>query len=298
MQSVNNRYMKKVIEIIWQYKLLLGTKFLESLGTLLLLLELSSLLFNISSDSNSLRICIFIVIIVLSLVYALYSLFCPKKELTICVNKKTSLTIKQGDVMKANGMRVIPVNEYFDTHLGDGIIKDTSIHGQFLAQFNKKQISEVRKAIDEQLGPLTQLPSDRVRTMVNGLPQKRYPLGTCIRIVINKQYYLLVAVTRFNSNEHVETSAEEYPEVIRKLFNGIEQLHDGNAVYMPLVGSGLAGYDLTNMQMLNTIVQAAHNANRLSLTNGLHLYLYDDKQINSINLNVIKYLFDRWVTLK
>ena len=289
--------MKKIIGTIWQYKLLLSTRFLEALGVLLLVYELFSMVFDKSLECKGLKICIFISILSVCIGYALWSLFRKKKELTLCINKRTELTIEKGNVLKANGMRVIPVNEYFDTHLGGGIIKETSIHGQFLAQF-KERIPEVRKMIDEQLARLDPLPLNRHRDMVVGLPQNRYPLGTCVRIIIDNQYYLWVATTRFNSNEHVEVSAEEFPEVMRKMFNGIEQLHDGNAVYLPLVGSGISGYELTNMQILNTIVQAAHNANKLSLTEGLYLYLYDDKQINSINLNVIKYLYDRWVTLK
>lgn len=290
--------MKKIMETIWQYKLLLGTKFMEILGVLMLLYELFSLVFRPDSLENaSLRIWIFSILVVLSFSYTLLSVFHKKEKLKISINKRTEMTIEKGNVLNAPGLRVIPVNEFFDTHLGNGVIKETSIHGQFLTQY-KDRIPEVQKLVDEQLAKINPLPSNRTRNMVAGLPQKRYPLGTCIRLVIDKQYYLWVATTRFNSNEHVEVSAEEFPEVIRKMFNGIEQLHDGNAVYLPLVGSGIAGYELTNMQILNTIVQTAHNANKLSLTNGLYLYLYDEKQISSINLNIIKYLYDRWVTLK
>ena len=229
--------------------------------------------------------------------YAWCSLFRKKEALTIDINKRTRLKIEKGNIMDANGIRVIPVNEYFDTHLGDGIIKESSLHGQLLSKYTDR-ISELRKLIDEQLGKMEPLPSNRVRTLVSGLPQKRYPLGTCVRLFLDSDCYLLVATTRFNANEHVDVSAEEFPEVIRKMFNGIEQLHDGNAVYVPLVGSGISGYELSNMQILNTIVQAAHNASRLSLTNGLYLYIYSDEQMDSINLSIIKYLYNRWITLK
>lgn len=291
--------MEKVIKTIWQYKLLLGTKFMNALGVLMLLYELFSLIFKPEYlEKCFVKYGLFTFLFLLSVGYALYSVFHKKRFLKICINKKTKMTIKEGNIFDANGMKVIPVNEYFDTHLGDGIIAKSSIHGQFLNKY-KDQISSLRKIIDEQLSKYyVPLPSNRNRTMVDNLPQKRYPLGTCVRIIIDNQCYLWVAMTRFNSFEHVDVSVEEFPEVIRKMFNGIEQLHDGNAVYLPLVGSGISGYGLTNMQILNTIVQAAHNSNNLSLTNGLYLYLYDEKQINSINLNVIKYLYDRWVTLK
>lgn len=287
------------MELFWQYRLLIGSKFIEALSVLMLIYELLSLIDSLDAflTTKNLKIWIFIAIVVISFGYAWLSLFKKRKTLTIDINTRTHMTIEKGDVMMAKGVKVIPVNEYFDTHLGDGIIKETSLHGQFLSQY-KEQIPDLRKMIDEQLSRIQPLRSNRKRDMVVGLPQKRYPLGTCVRVAFDGQYYLLVAITQFNSNEHVDPSTEEYPEVIRKMFNGIEQLNNGNAVYMPLVGSGNSGYELTNMQMLNTIVQAASNANKLSITNGLYLYLYNDEQIASINLNIIKYLYDRWITLK
>lgn len=286
--------MSKVLELFWQYKLLIGSKFIEALGVLMLIYELLSLIFM---TSKCIKVVIFVIIVIISAIYVWCSLFRKKEALIIDINKRTQLKIEKGDIMNANGIRVIPVNEYFDTHLGDGIIKESSLHGQLLSMYTNR-IPELRKLIDGQLDKLESLPSNRVRTLVPGLPQKRYPLGTCVRLFIDGNSYLLVATTRFNANEHVDVSAEEFPEVIRKMFNGIEQLHDGNAVYVPLVGSGISGYELTNMQILNTIVQAAHNANRLSLTNGLHLYIYNDEQMKSINLNIIEYLYNRWITLK
>ncbi len=288
--------MRKVLELFWQYKLLIGTKFIEALGVLMLIYELLSLI-DSCMTSKWIKVVIFIIIVIISAIYAWCSLFRKKEALTIDINKRTRLKIEKGNIMDANGIRVIPVNEYFDTHLGDGIIKESSLHGQLLSKYTDR-ISELRKLIDEQLGKMEPLPSNRVRTLVSGLPQKRYPLGTCVRIFLDSDCYLLVATTRFNANEHVDVSAEEFPEVIRKMFNGIEQLHDGNAVYVPLVGSGISGYELSNMQILNTIVQAAHNASRLSLTNGLYLYIYSDEQMDSINLSIIKYLYNRWITLK
>ena len=290
---------KDTSEKAWQYKLLIGTKFIEALGLLMLIYELLSLIdsWDALLTTKKLRIWIFIAIIVISFGYAWLSLFKKRKTLTIDINNRTQMTIEKGNIMKADGVKVIPVNEYFDTHLGDGIIKETSLHGQLLSMYNNR-VHELRDCIDKQLRNIEPLPSNRIRSMVDGLPQNRYPLGTCVRITIDGSCFLLVATTRFNANEHVEVSAEEFPEIMRKMFNGIEQLHNGDAVFIPLVGSGISGYELTNMQILNTIVQAAHNANRLSLTNGLFLYLFDDKQINSINLNVIRYLYDRWITLK
>ncbi len=287
----------KRIKNIWQFRYYVCSKIFESLGILMLLYELLILIKPIEDIIASNKSYAFVAIVLICLCYAIYGLIFPKKDVTLDINKRTQFYIGQGNLMEANGVKIIPVNEYFDTHLGDGIINKNSLHGQFLSLYGG-HINELRKEIDNQLERIEALPTTRNRTLVPNLPNKRYPLGTCVRIVDGEQYYILVAVTRFNEYEHVDVSTEEFPEVVRKMFNGIEQLHDGKPVYLPLVGSGISGYELTNMQIINTIVQAAQMANRLCITNGLNLYIYNDEQMNSINLNVIKYLYNRWITLK
>ena len=297
MQSANNfRSIMTTMNDIWQYRNYLLSRFFQSLSILMLLYELLILIKSFDNIISTHRICTVIIIISICLLYALYGLLRPPKSITLEINKRTQLTIKEGNLMEATGVKVIPVNEYFDTHLGDGIINKDSLHGQFLSMFQGR-ISELRVEIDKQLESFQPLPKNRERTKDFELPSNRYPLGTCIKIVEGDNTYLLVATTRFNEYEHVDVSAEEFPEVVRKMFNGIEQLHDGEPVFIPLVGGGISGYELTNMQIIMTIVQAAHMAKRLCITKGIYLYLYGDKQNKSINLNIIKYLFQRWKTL-
>ena len=95
--------MKKVIETIWQYKLLVGTKLMEALGILMLLYELFSLIFKPEYLGKScVKLGVFILIVLLSVGYALCSIFCKKKDLTISINKRTQMTIKKGDVFNTN----------------------------------------------------------------------------------------------------------------------------------------------------------------------------------------------------
>lgn len=288
--------MKKICEMChyWHY---VYTRGFASLGVMMLIYELLKLISPINVFLSNNSICVFCIILLICVFYSIYGLFFPKKNITLDINKRTKLTIKQGNILDADGLKIIPVNEYFDTHLGDGIINENSIHGQFLSLY-KARITELRQKIDEQLNFLAPLPNIRERTIVSGLPNNRYPLGSCVRIKIDNSSYLLIAVTRFNKYEHVEVSTEEFPEIIRKMFNGIEQLHDGMSVYLPLVGNGISGYELTDMQIIYVIVQAANMANKLSLTNGIYLYVFSKEQMKSINLNVVKYLYNRWKTLK
>ena len=269
------------------------------LGVIMALLEIASFFEPVKSaiEGKTAKTIIGAVVIAFSFIYAYCKLFNKKKTLVLEINNRTKLYIRKENLMSVSGMKVIPVNEYFDTHNGDGIINPSSLHGQFLSQFDGR-IDELKEKIDAQLEYIQPLPSNRKRTMIPDLPQERYPLGTCIRINDKDNIYMLVAVSRFDENEHVDVAKEEYPEIIRKMYNGIDKLQNGLPVYLPLVGNGISGYQLTEMQILNTIVQMAHNADRLSVTKGIHVCIYNDEQMNCLNLNIIEYLFNRWKTLK
>ena len=274
------------------------TEFLASIGTLFLIWEVACLILPwLYAPSTCCKIIVGVFILLLSGLYAWYQILRKPKSLKLEINKRTKLYIQKENLMAVNGIKVIPVNEYFDTHNGDGIINPSSLHGQFLSLFDGR-IEVLRQKIESQLSQIQPLPSNRQRSMVPGLPQVRYPLGTCIRITDNGNTYMLVAVTRFDQNEHVDVATEEYPEIIRKMYNGIEHLQDGNPVYLPLIGSGISGYQMTNMQLLDTLVQMAHNANRLAVTKGIHICIFNDIQMKSLNLNIIEYLYNRWKTLK
>ena len=284
---------------IWSFRIIFFSSTFACLGVLMTLWEIAGFFCELDEleYGTTISIVVGLTILVVSFVYAYRKLFCKKDKLELEINKRTTLYIRKENLMSVNGVKVIPVNEYFDTHNGDGIINPSSLHGQFLSLFDGR-IDELRQKVATQLAQIQPLPSNRYRTMVPGLPQVRYPLGTCIRITDNGNTYMLVAVTRFDQNEHVDVATEEYPEIIRKMYNGIEHLQDGNPVYLPLIGSGISGYQLTNMQILDTLVQMAHNADRLAVTQGIHICIYNDMQMESLNLNIIEYLYNRWKTLK
>lgn len=294
-------YIKIVNEMkqIWNFRVMFFSSAFACLGVLMTLWEITGFFceFDELEYGTTISIVVGLTILVVSFVYAYQKLFCKKDKLELAINKRTTLYVQKENLMAVNGVKVIPVNEYFDTHNGDGIINPSSLHGQFLSLFDGR-IDELKQKVETQLAQIQPLPSNRQRTMVPGLPQVRYPLGTCIRITDNGNTYMLVAVTRFDQNEHVDVATEEYPEIIRKMYNGIEHLQDGNPVYLPLIGSGISGYQLTNMQILDTLVQMAHNADRLAVTQGIHICIYNDMQIESLNLNIIEYLYNRWKTLK
>ena len=243
------------VKNLWTYKAIVFSKFLKSLGVLFSIEKLLEL-FDTGDCLKTHSFILGVVLLIASAFWGISFLLFKKKKIQLSINKRTKLSTYYGDLFNEQGIRVIPVNEYFDTHLGDGIIASNTIHGKFLARLTA-HINELRRMIDDQLALKDTLPSNRERTLVEGLPQNRYPLGTTIRVTINNQTYLLVAVTRFNENEHVEVDDSEYMGIMQKMFYSVEQLNDAQTVNIPLIGGGQAGFGYTNMQLLNIMVQAA-----------------------------------------
>lgn len=285
-----------LVKNLWTYKTIVFARFLKSLGVLFSIEKLLELL-DTDEYLKTHTFVLGVVLLIASAFWGICFLLFKKKKIRLSINKRTKLSIHYGDLFNENGIRVIPVNEYFDTHLGDGIIAPNTIHGKFLARL-KPHIAELKNMIDSQLALKETLPPNRKRTLVEGLPQKRYPLGTTIRITINNQTYLLVAVTRFNANEHVEVDDSEYMGIMQKMFSSVEQLNDTQIVNIPLIGGGQAGFNYSNMQLLNMMAQAACLTDRLAVVNGINIILYNSQSIkDSINLNVIKTLFENWKIL-
>lgn len=284
------------IKNLWTFKTIAFARFLESLGVLFSIEKLLEL-FDTGCYLKTYSLGLGVVLLIASIFWGVLFLLCKKEMIRLPINKRTKLSVHYGDIFNEQGVRVIPVNEYFDTHLGDGIIAANTIHGKFLARLTA-HITELRNMIDEQLALKEALPVYRDRNLVEGLPQNRYPLGTTIRITINNQTYLLVAVTRFNEKEHVEVDDSEYMGIMQKMFSSVEQLNDAQTVNIPLIGGGQAGFGYSNMQLLNMMVQAACLTDRLAVVNGINIILYDSQDIkSSINLNVIKTLLENWKIL-
>lgn len=279
--------------MICNYWRLLLTRFWAALAILQAVKNLLSLIPQIKQLVDGYGGICFTMIVMVSLLYSFYVLCSKRKSLSLKLNKRTTLNVFYGDLFAQEGMKVIPVNEYFDTHLGDGIVAPNTVHGLFLKKY-QGQIPRLNNLLQKQLEE--QIPvqeAHREREMVPGLPQTPYPLGTCVRLEVDNKKYLLVAVTRFNKNEHVDINLHEYPIVIQKLFYGIEQLCDANPVYLPLIGGGQAGVKLSKMQLLNTIIRAGQNS-EVSIVNGVNIVLYGDDAKNEINLNLIKHLYECW----
>ena len=81
--------------------------------------------------------CGIILMVLIGLVCYIYAEYQTRqrKSVTIDVEQQLKLTISQGDLFAQDGIILIPVNEYFDVHVGDGVIDAGSIHGIFIRNY-------------------------------------------------------------------------------------------------------------------------------------------------------------------
>lgn len=277
--------------LLWNCKRLIADRFLAAIGILLGALELIKLFVDVPCEYIW-----GIATLAISIIWGLWILR-KTESATLKLNKATDIHIKYDDLFKIDGIKVIPVNEYFDTHVGDGIISPDSLHGQFIRRYFNGREDELSEKIKEQLKCHDPYDRKRGRNLKLQLPENKYELGTSIRISDGTNCFILVALTRFNEYEHVEVKEEEYIPIVQKMFYYIEQLNDNMPVCVPLVGSGQSGFNMSHMQLLNSMLLAAHNSSRLALNKGLHIILHRATQWENINLNVIKHIYNTWSTI-
>ena len=108
--------------------------FVAILGTLSSIATLISFTLDkeiTGGESVWVPICVGIGILTISVLYALYQSH-PKKSVELDITPNLKLTIQQANLLNQKGIIVIGFNEYFDTHVGDGIVSEKTLHGIFI----------------------------------------------------------------------------------------------------------------------------------------------------------------------
>ena len=189
-----------------------------------------------SGYSTKIQIIVGIFILFIGIVYAWFQMR-PSKSIQILINDSFPLQVEFGDLFEKKGVVVISVNEYFDTIVDNKIIATDTIHGKFIEQLFKGRISELDKKIEE---ALNNVKAEDVPNRAVG-KQKRYSLGTCAVITEGENTYILVALTKFDANNHASIPLSEYGAIIQEIISIAAAVANSRPVYMPLLGSGQGG---------------------------------------------------------
>ena len=219
---------------------------------------------------------------------------CSKPKVSFDLSSELNLNIYEGDLFEQKGIICIPVNEYFDTHVGDGVIDKGSVHGIFINKFFKGRVAELEERIKAKL-PSNASEYEVHKRRLSNCPDKRYKLGTCIDLREGENTYVLFALTHFDDKDIASVSRAEYTEVVWKLMNHLSSMAEATPVFMPLFGTRLSRMRRTPQRILLHLVNTVDFDDTCVLPGGLNIVIKSLKDLN-VNLTTLEYIVKNGIT--
>ena len=134
------------------------------------------------------------VALAISLILGLSKVWKPSQIQIAIANCDTALEVVFGDLFEQDGIRVIPVNEFFDSKLGKAV-SDKSVHGAFLQKCFGGYPEPFDKQVDEQLRG-----KENCEVRKAEGKSKSYPIGSTALLTVNQDRYLAVASAKADPN--------------------------------------------------------------------------------------------------
>lgn len=228
----------------------------------------------------------FIIFIILNLIiYAIILKHANRLTNVSLTINNSNFKIKTGNIFEEPGLKVINFNEYFDTCVDNKVIAKNSLNGKFIETY-VPNIGNLDKIINESL-----IPYEINKTRKNA-KKKKYKLGS----IVEYNDFLLVALTKFNSENMATLSLREYVEFLMSFWNNLNVVFANRDVNITLFGSsGLTRFDDANYmseQELLEIIIWTFKISRIKFKYPTKITLVVPKQIiNKLNLYKIKELF-------
>lgn len=214
------------------------------------------------------------------------------KTITIPINNNTELTVEEADLFSGSDIILIPVNEYFDVHVGDGVVDPNSIHGRFINEIWRGDAEDLYQTYIRT--SLARVPNMFIETVDRGrwyCHGDKYKLGSCVDVQCNGKTYVLFALTHFDNQNHAYLTRTEYHDVLISLMRHVSGICESKTVCMPLFGTGLSRLQSKTIQILHYMIDCLRfECYRMNLLGGLRIRIrsLDDA---GIDLNSIKEIF-------
>jgi hypothetical protein len=173
---------------------------------------------------------LFLLIVAVTFIFKYHK---TKKGISLNI-RGIKINIRQGDIFKANGWRIIAFNEYFDTKVDDIVIANNTLNGKFIDDY-VTDINDLNHTIATETDDNTTF---KRRTRNN---RNVYPLG---RIIRYRNDYLLLAFTHFENNQ-AHLTQKDYEDCLRVMWTEISRTYANRPVFVPLLGSGITRFDGT-----------------------------------------------------
>jgi hypothetical protein len=185
----------------------------------------------------------------------------------------TTIEILFGDLFNQEGIRVVPVNEYFDSEIG-APVSEKSLHGIFINKCLGGHSISFDKEVERQLAGIQSVEVSNKATGKN----KRYPIGTTVVIMADNTEYLVFALAKTRADTCKAYCA---PAIMWDALNGLwkkgRNTSGGKAINIPLAGSGLSGVGLPVRYLLNLIILSIITETKKEpISSKIRIVLHDD----------------------
>lgn len=263
--------------------------FFVAVGAFASVITMVSFFFDIKwSENPQLPWFVIIIILIICLIYS-FAQIASKKDIKIRIAENFQVNVVEGNLFHQKGVIVIPVNDFFDTHVGDGIIDPHSVHGQFINTLFSGRISELDAKISESLKAQF-IQGERVSLRVNGKSTK-YPLGVCADVMDGGNRYVCVVTTEFDSNNVARLTRDKLSVVIKGLFDHLECVSGSDSVWMPVIGAGNARLNRSAERILHYLIDYFDfSLSERKILGGVHVVIPSAK---IVDLRRIEYIFDK-----
>jgi hypothetical protein len=168
--------------------------------------------------------------------------------------KGISVVIKQGDIFKANGKKVIPLNEYFDNIVDDDIVSKKSLHGLFINNVIKdpsKMLQIIEKSNEDKTDLVSYIKNSRLA----------FPIGR----IVKSDDFLLLSFTEFNENNEAHLTKKSFEKCLVNMWKEICRTYAQYPVNLPLLSFGVTRIDdwqdRTALDIIKIMLQTLYMSN-------------------------------------
>jgi hypothetical protein len=157
----------------------------------------------------------------------------------------TAIEVEFGDLFEAHGPKVIPVNEFFDSELGDPVLPH-SLHGQLIGRLLGGHPASIDALVEEELKGQAHEQVTRTKGK-----EKRYPIGTNPILKVGDERFFLLALCHTDlATLKASCDVPTLWKALTGLWSEGRTRAGGAPVSVPLIAGGLAGIGLPPSQLL------------------------------------------------
>lgn len=219
----------------------------------------------------------------LSLVVALIRGRRPSKVTFRPKTTNLELSVGFGDLFAVPGLKIIPVNDFFDCELGD-LVSPRSLHGQLITRYfgghPEALDARVREGLRSHQGTRVERAAGR---------DHRYPIGTTIMVTTREERFLLVALARSDIRTHkAQAGPQELWAALSSAWNHARLVAGGEPIAVPLIGGGLSGVGLPPQHLLQILVLSLITATKSQPVTGRVQVVLPVDLLDAVDLEPLK----------